>query len=91
MEIALRVRRFIIENFYVTEPETMSDAASLLTLGVVDSTGVLEVICFLEAEFGIKIEDEDATPANLESIERIAAFVARKRDAAAAAPLRVAS
>ena len=78
MDIRQRVREFVLSNFYVTDTEELSDAASLLSLGIVDSTGILEVICFLEQEFAIVVEDEDATPANLESIERIAAFVARK-------------
>jgi acyl carrier protein len=78
MDISRRVREFILSNFYVTDTEGLSDGASLLSLGIVDSTGILEVICFLEEEFAIVVEDEDATPANLESIERIATFVSRK-------------
>ena len=50
----------------------------LLDEGVVDSTGVLEVIGFLESEFGLVIEDADITPENFDSIARIAAFVSRK-------------
>ena len=78
MDITRRVREFILSNFYVTDAEGLSDADSLLSLGIVDSTGILEVIGFLEEEFAIVVDDEDATPANLESIERIGAFVSRK-------------
>lgn len=88
MDIAQRIREFILSNFYVTEGEALSDAASLLSLGIVDSTGILEVICFVEEEFSIVVEDEDATPANLETIERIAAFVARKLSERAPEPMR---
>jgi len=77
MDIMERVRTFVVTNFYVADPEGLPNDASLISLGVIDSTGVLEVICFLEQEFGIVVEDADATPGNLESIERISAFVAR--------------
>ncbi len=78
MNVQERIRSFIEENFYVAEGNAVADDASLLRTGVVDSTGVLEIIAFLETEFGIAIEDRDAVPANLGSIARISAFVERK-------------
>lgn len=80
-----RVRQFVIENFYVTDPSSIDDDTLLVTNGIVDSTGMLEVIAFLEEQFGIKIADQEMTPENLESVSRIARFVARKRGGAAAA------
>jgi acyl carrier protein len=79
MNVQQRVRRFVIENFYVSDPSEIGDDTLLVTTGVVDSTGMLELIGFLETEFGIRIEDREMTPENLESIERMAAFVERKR------------
>jgi acyl carrier protein len=76
-----RARRFIVENFYVSDPSEFTDDTSLITTGLVDSTGMLEVITFLESEYGIRIEDQEMVPGNLETINRIAAFVARKRPA----------
>lgn len=73
-----RIRRFILENFYVSEPSELADDTSLVGTGLVDSTGILEVLAFLESEFGIRIADRETTPDNLESIERMAAFVGRK-------------
>ena len=81
MNTQQRVRQFIIENFYVSDPSEIGDDTLLVTTGVVDSTGMLEVIGFLEAEFAVRIEDREMTPENLESIERMAAFVERKRRA----------
>jgi acyl carrier protein len=81
--IARRVRQFIVENFFVSDPSTLPDDASLITGGFVDSTGLLEVIAFLETEYGIRVLDEETIPENLETIGRIAAFVARKRPPAA--------
>ena len=80
-----RVRQFIIENFYVTDPSTIDDETLLVTNGIVDSTGMLEVITFLEQQFGIRIADQEMTPENLESVSRIARFVSRKRGEAAGA------
>jgi acyl carrier protein len=77
-QITGRVRDFVLENFYV-EDQQVRDDTSLIVSGIVDSTGMLEVIAFLEATFGIAVEDQDAVAANLETIGRIAAFVARKR------------
>jgi acyl carrier protein len=79
MEITEQVRNFVTKNFYVPEPQTLADNASLLDMGIIDSTGVLEVIGFLEETFGITIEDDEMLPENLDSIERISAFVARKK------------
>ena len=79
MDIKEQVRNFVVTNFYVPEPQSLADDASLLDRGIIDSTGVLEVIGFLEDTFGITIEDDEMLPDNLDSIERISAFVARKK------------
>ncbi len=74
-----QVRKFIMTNFYVPDEDALGEQASLLDEGVVDSTGVLEVIAFIESEFGIAVEDLEITPENFDSIGRIAAYVERKR------------
>ena len=81
MEIQQRVKQFIIENFYVSDAAALTDDASLISTGVVDSTGMLEVITFLENEYGVAIEDKEMTPENLETIGRIAKFVIQKQAA----------
>lgn len=81
MEVQERVKRFIVENFYVSDPGELAPDTSLIT-GYVDSTGMLEVIAFLETEFGIRIDDREMVPENLETIGRIGAFVVRKQAAA---------
>jgi len=82
MDIQQRVRQFISENFYVSDAATLAGDASLITAGVIDSTGMLEVITFLESEYGISIDDAEMTPDNLETIDRIANFVSKKQSAA---------
>ncbi len=84
MTTAQRVRQFILDNFYVTDPSSIDDDTLLVTSGIVDSTGMLEVITFLESEFDIRIADQEMTPENLESVSRIARFVASKQAASAA-------
>jgi acyl carrier protein len=78
MELKKQVRDFVTANFYVADPASLEDRTSLLDHGIIDSTGVLEVIMFVESTFGVTVEDSEMLPENLDSIERIAAFVARK-------------
>jgi acyl carrier protein len=76
--VRARVKQFLMENFYVSDPSELDADTSLLTTGTVDSTGMLEVIAFLESEYGIKVLDPEMIPANLETLGRITAFVERK-------------
>lgn len=78
-DIKEQVRAFITSNFYVADPTALEDGASLLDCGIIDSTGVLEVIFFIEETFGIRVEDSEILPENLDSIERIANFISSKK------------
>lgn len=82
-----KVRGFVLENFYVSDPAELTDDASLIETGIVDSMGYLDVILFLETEFGIAIGDLETSPQNLETIARIAAFIERKLKAERVAPV----
>ena len=73
------IRAFVKDNFYVPDDVMLSDDSSLLDLGIVDSTGVLEIVAFVEARFGVAVDDLEIVPENLDSVARIAAFVSRKR------------
>jgi len=84
MKLQQQIRDFVTSNFYVADPKALEDRTSLLDQGIIDSTGVLEVIMFIESTFGMTVEDSEMLPENLDSIERIAAFVARKQVAIAA-------
>ena len=83
MKVQERVRGFILEYFYVSDPAELTDEISLIDSGYVDSTGMLEIILFLEGEYGFHIEDQETIPENLETISRIAAFVTMKQSLAA--------
>jgi len=73
------VRQFITKNFYVPNPSALADDTSFLDTGVIDSTSVLELTAFLEETFGIKIEDDELVPENLDSLAAVSAFVTRKK------------
>ena len=80
-----KIRKFIETNFYVPEGEPLPDEGSLLDRGVIDSTGVLELIGFLQDEFGVEVADDEMLPENLDSIAKLEAYVSRKKDVAATA------
>jgi acyl carrier protein len=73
-QIEKRVREFITENFFVDATSLEGDA-SLVGSGVIDSTGVMEIILFLEESFEIQLPDEDAVPANLDSINNLTRYI----------------
>jgi acyl carrier protein len=78
-EIERDVRQYIVGNFLFGRDEpTLGNGDSLMERGVVDSTGVLELIRHLETSYGIKVEDEELIPDNLDSISNLARFVLRK-------------
>lgn len=74
------IRTFVIENFLFGDAASMpDDKTSLLESGVLDSTGVLELVGFIEETWGFEMADDDIVPANLDSVTKIAAFVMSKR------------
>jgi acyl carrier protein len=76
--VAGKVAGFIATNFIFDEETKLEPDASLLDTGIIDSTGVIELVTYLEEEFGITIEDRELVPDNLDSINRIAVFVSGK-------------
>src|SRR5262245_24494660 len=78
--ILSKIREFITTNFYLAK-SALADGDSLVDRGIIDSTGVLEVVDFLESEFGIAVPMEEMLPENFDSVESIAAFVGRKTNA----------
>ena len=78
MTMEERVRQFIVENFYVSDAAALTRDTSLIEGGFVDSTGMLEVVGFLEEQFSIRVGEEELVPANFATIGRIAAYHDRK-------------
>ncbi|MBP7609598.1 MAG: acyl carrier protein [Steroidobacteraceae bacterium] len=78
-----RIQKFILENYLFTDDaNALGVDDSLLGRGIVDSTGMLEIIMFIEEQLGVTVMDEEMVPENLDSVSRIAAFVESKRKAA---------
>lgn len=75
------IRQFVVENFLFGRGDTLTDTASFLDEGIIDSTGVLQVVAFLEETFAISVGDSEVIPENLDSIDAIAVFVETKRSA----------
>ncbi len=73
-----QITAFIHENFVFDDDVDLSESESLLDAGLIDSTGVLELVAFLEEAFQIEIEDADIIPENLDSIAAVHGFVQRK-------------
>jgi acyl carrier protein len=79
MQIKERIREYILKNYlFTTDSTALRDDVSLMQSGVIDSTGVLELILFLEEQFGIKVADEEMLPENLDSVSAITAFIERR-------------
>ena len=76
-KVKLKIKEFIIENFLFGEESDLNDDTSFLEEGIIDSTGVLELIEFLEEEFEIEIDDEDMIPENLDSLNNLEKFIAK--------------
>ena len=82
-QVIERTRAYIIENFlYMRRDFRLDDNDSLLGSGIIDSMGVMEVILFLETEFGVEVGDEDVTEENLGSIRAISRYVVARAEAA---------
>ena len=80
-EIKRQVRAYVVDNFLMgLQAEDLTDATSFLEKGILDSTGFLELVAFLEETYGFKILDEEMVPENLDSVNALEVYVKRKLD-----------
>lgn len=77
------VRKYVVSNFLFGDDAGLEGDTSLLDAGIIDSTGILELVAFLEKEFSISILDEELIPENLDSLDNVRAFVESKLATAA--------
>ena len=73
-----KIREFIVENFLFGDANGLNDDTSFLEEGIIDSTGILELVTFLEDKFSITVSDEELVPENLDSINNVTAYLGRK-------------
>ena len=72
------IRDYVIDNFLFGDDDGLKDDTSFLDEGIVDSTGIIELVAFVEKSFGIEVEDDDIVPENFDSIANIAKFLENK-------------
>jgi acyl carrier protein len=74
-----RIREFILENFMIGEnEENLNSNDSFLEKGIIDSTGILELVMFVEETYGIEVEDDEVIPENFDSVAKLGAYVRKK-------------
>jgi acyl carrier protein len=78
MSIESKIRAYIAENFLFGDAAELEVNDSFLDKGIIDSTGILEIVMFLEENFGIKVADSEMLPENLDSIANIVRFIEKK-------------
>jgi acyl carrier protein len=75
-----KIRSYILENYLFSDDQNeLADNDSFLDKGIIDSTGILEVIYFLEGEFGVTVEDDEMIPENLDSVDNLISFIEKKK------------
>jgi acyl carrier protein len=74
-----KVREFIVENFLFGDAGRLNDTTSFLHSGILDSTGILKLVAFLEETFGVAVQDDELVPENLDTLRNIERFLGRKR------------
>jgi len=80
MSVEKEIRKFIEENFILDGNDNLSAEDSLLEKGIIDSTGVLELVAFIEENYNFKIKDEELIPENLDSIKSITKFIQERQE-----------
>ena len=77
-DLSTKIKHFIVENFLFGNEDGLTDDTSFLEEGIIDSTGVLELVTYIEEEFKVKIDDEELIPENLDSINNITYYLESK-------------
>ena len=75
---AKEVRDFVVEHFLFGDGGSLKDDTSFMDSDIIDSTGILELVTFVERTYGIKVEDQEMVPENLDNVNNVAAFLERK-------------
>ena len=73
-----KTRSFVVENFLFGDADGLSETISLMEAGIIDSTGILELVGFLETSYDIKIADSEIVPENMDSLQAISSFISAR-------------
>ena len=85
MKLSEEIRNFVVTTFLFGDAGALRDDESLMDSGIIDSTGILELVTYMEATYQVKIANEEMLPENLDSVDKIARFLARKLENTASA------
>lgn len=77
-QFATEIRQFIVDNFLFGDEQGLDDGTSFMQSGIIDSTGILELINYLEQTHGIKVQDDELVPENLDSVSNLEHFLQKK-------------
>ena len=77
-ELKDKIRSFVVDNFLFGNDDGLTDGASFLEEGIIDSTGILELVSYIEEEFPFSKEDEELIPENLDSINNVVNYIEKK-------------
>ena len=80
MDVLETIRAYVVENFLFGDDTRIGPDTEFLENGILDSTGVLELVGFLEEKFGIRVEDDELVPDNMNSLEKITLYISKKTD-----------
>jgi len=81
----VKIRSYILQNFlFSNDASKLNNSDSLMQKGIIDSTGVMEMIFFLQDEFGIQVADSEMIPDNLDSVNNLVTYIASKQVAVGA-------
>jgi acyl carrier protein len=78
MDVLETVKAYVVENFLFGDDSRIGPGTDFLENGILDSTGVLELVGFLEEKFGIRVEDDELVPDNMNSLEKITLYISKK-------------
>lgn len=81
-EVQEKIKSYIVENFLFGDDKGLDDSTSFLESGIIDSTGILELISFIEESFLLKVHDDELIPENLDSIDNLVNFISSKSGSA---------
>lgn len=78
MQLKSEIKNFIVENFLYGQNNGLGDDISFLGKGLIDSTGVLELVAFIEERYGVSVADEELIPDNFDSVNKLSNYINKK-------------
>ena len=79
MSLQEDIRNFVVDNFLFGDAGSLDNDSSFIKGGIVDSTGILQLVAFIQERYNLEVEDDELVPENLDSVNRAAAYVERKK------------